>query len=108
MACGRCRAYSSRRPIARTVCSSERSRKRCGARNELGVTVNSVAPGFIPVERHANVTDEVKTAYPATVPAGYLGSSADVAHAVSFFASEAAGFITGRRVVVDGGRGLAA
>jgi hypothetical protein len=30
------------------------------------------------------------------------------AHAVSFFASEAAGFITGRRVVVDGGRGLAA
>jgi 3-oxoacyl-[acyl-carrier protein] reductase len=74
---------------------------------ELGVTVNTVAPGFIPVERHADVTDEVKAAYLATVPAGYLGSPADVAHAVSFFASEAAGFITGQRIVVDGGRGLA-
>ena len=74
---------------------------------ELGVTVNTIAPGFIPVERHADVADEVKDAYLATVPAGYLGSSADVAHAVSFFASEAAGFITGQRLVVDGGRGLA-
>jgi 3-oxoacyl-[acyl-carrier protein] reductase len=73
---------------------------------ELGVTVNTVAPGFIPVERHADVEDEVKAAYLATVPAGYLGSSADVAHAVSFFASEAASFITGQRLVVDGGRGL--
>jgi 3-oxoacyl-[acyl-carrier protein] reductase len=74
---------------------------------ELGVTVNTVAPGFIPVERHADVPDEVKAAYLATVPAGHLGSAADVAHAVSFFASEAAGFITGQRLVVDGGRGLA-
>jgi 3-oxoacyl-[acyl-carrier protein] reductase len=74
---------------------------------ELGVTVNTVAPGFIPVERHAEVPDEVKAAYLATVPAGHLGTAADVAHAVSFFASEAAGFITGQRLVVDGGRGLA-
>jgi 3-oxoacyl-[acyl-carrier protein] reductase len=74
---------------------------------ELGVTVNTVAPGFIPVERHAGVPDEVKDAYLPTVPAGSLGSPADVAHAVSFFASDAAGFITGQRIVVDGGRGLA-
>jgi 3-oxoacyl-[acyl-carrier protein] reductase len=74
---------------------------------ELGVTVNTVAPGFIPVQRHAEVPDEVKAAYVATVPAGHLGTAADVAHAVSFFASEAAGFITGQRLVVDGGRGLA-
>jgi 3-oxoacyl-[acyl-carrier protein] reductase len=35
-----------------------------------------------------------------------MGTSEDIAHAVSFFACEAAGFITGQRVVVDGGRGL--
>jgi 3-oxoacyl-[acyl-carrier protein] reductase len=35
-----------------------------------------------------------------------MGIPEDVAHAVSFFASEAAGFITGQRLVVDGGRGL--
>lgn len=72
-----------------------------------GITVNTVAPGFIPVERHADVPAAEAEAYRATVPAGRLGSAEDVAHAVSFFASEAAGFITGQRIVVDGGRRLA-
>jgi len=72
----------------------------------LGITVNTVAPGFIPVERHAHVSDEIRTAYVDTVPAGRMGTRDDIAHAVSFFASEAAGFITGQRLVVDGGRGL--
>ena len=71
-----------------------------------GITVNAVAPGFVPVERHADVSAEVRAAYLATVPAGRMGSPQDVAHAVSFFASEAAGFVTGQRLVVDGGRGL--
>ena len=71
-----------------------------------GITVNAVAPGFVPVERHADVSAEVRAAYLATVPAGRMGSPEDVAHAVSFFASEAAGFVTGQRLVVDGGRGL--
>jgi 3-oxoacyl-[acyl-carrier protein] reductase len=35
-----------------------------------------------------------------------MGTPGDIAHAVSFFASERAGFITGQRIVVDGGRGL--
>ena len=72
----------------------------------LGITVNSVAPGFIPVERHDDVPDAERTRYLATVPAGRIGTPADVAHAVAFFASEAAGFVTGQRVVVDGGRSL--
>ena len=72
----------------------------------LGITVNTVAPGFIPVERHADVPAEITSAYLASVPVGRMGTTEDVAHAVSFFASEAAGFITGQRVVVDGGRGL--
>jgi len=72
----------------------------------LGITVNTVAPGFIPVERHAGVPGHVKEAYRATVPAGRMGTPDDIAHAVSFLASEGAGFITGQRIVVDGGRSL--
>jgi 3-oxoacyl-[acyl-carrier protein] reductase len=73
----------------------------------FGITVNAVAPGFIPVERHADVGEDVRDAYVASVPAGRFGTREEVAHAVSFFASEEAAFITGQRLVVDGGRGLA-
>jgi 3-oxoacyl-[acyl-carrier protein] reductase len=72
----------------------------------LGITVNAVAPGFVPVERHADVPDETREAYRASVPAGRMGTPDDIANAVSFFASEAAGFVTGRRLIVDGGRAL--
>jgi 3-oxoacyl-[acyl-carrier protein] reductase len=71
-----------------------------------GITVNTVSPGFVPVERHADVTDEIRQAYLASVPAGRMGTPEDIAHAVSFFASDGAGFVTGQRLVVDGGRGL--
>ena len=71
-----------------------------------GITVNAVAPGFIPVERHADVREEDRARYLASVPAGRMGTPQDIAAAVSFFASDAAGFITGQRLVVDGGRGL--
>jgi 3-oxoacyl-[acyl-carrier protein] reductase len=72
----------------------------------VGITVNTVAPGFVPVERHAGVADDVREAYRASVPAGRMGTPEDVAHAVSFFVSDAAGFVTGQRLVVDGGRAL--
>ena len=71
-----------------------------------GITVNTVAPGFVPVERHADVPAEIRSAYLSSVPAGRMGTPGDVAHAVSFFASEGAGFVTGQRLVVDGGRDL--
>jgi 3-oxoacyl-[acyl-carrier protein] reductase len=72
----------------------------------FGITVNTVAPGFVPVERHADVPGEVRQAYLASVPAGRMGTPDDIAHAVSFLASEGAGFVTGQRIVVDGGRSL--
>ncbi|WP_279581339.1 SDR family oxidoreductase [Fodinicola feengrottensis] len=71
-----------------------------------GITVNTVAPGFIPVERHADVPDDNRNAYLATVPVGRMGTPSDIAHVVSFLASDGAGFVTGQRIVVDGGRSL--
>jgi 3-oxoacyl-[acyl-carrier protein] reductase len=72
----------------------------------FGITVNTVAPGFIPVERHVRVPGDITKAYLATVPAGRMGTPADIAHAISFLASDQAGFITGQRIVVNGGRSL--
>jgi 3-oxoacyl-[acyl-carrier protein] reductase len=72
----------------------------------LGITVNTVAPGFIPVERHADVPENVMAAYLATVPTGRWGTREDIANAVSFFTSPASSFVTGQRLVVDGGRAL--
>jgi 3-oxoacyl-[acyl-carrier protein] reductase len=72
----------------------------------FGITVNTVAAGFVPVERHADVPDDTRRAYLASVPAGRMGTPGDIAHAVSFLASEGAGFITGQRILVDGGRSL--
>ena len=75
--------------------------------NELapfGITVNTVAPGWIPVERHDEVPQQDKDGYLATIPMGRWGVPEDVAGAVRYFASEAAGFVTGQTLVVDGGK----
>lgn len=69
----------------------------------FGITVNSVAPGWIPTERHDNDPQEQKDAYFNTVPAGRWGTPGDVAHAVQFFASSEASFITGQTLCVTGG-----
>jgi 3-oxoacyl-[acyl-carrier protein] reductase len=58
------------------------------------------------VERHAAVPDDMRKAYLASVPAGRMGTPGDIAHAGRFLASEGAGFITGQRIVIDGGRSL--
>ncbi len=73
----------------------------------FGITVNSVAPGWIPVERHADDPQEAKDGYVAGVPAGHFGTPADVAVAVCFYASDAASFITGQSMAVNGGNTLA-
>lgn len=77
--------------------------------NELageGITVNCVAPGWIPVERHANDSQEAKDAYVNTVPVGRWGTPDDAAWAVAWFASNEAGFLTGQTLIVNGGRSL--
>jgi NAD(P)-dependent dehydrogenase (short-subunit alcohol dehydrogenase family) len=71
-----------------------------------GITVNLVAPGWIPVERHADVPDGVLAAYADSRPVPRIGIPGDVAAAVVFLASEAAGFVTGQRIGVNGGHHL--
>lgn len=65
-----------------------------------GITVNTVAPGWVPVERHAGIPRED---YLAAVPLGRMGVPDDIAGAVSYLASEAAAFVNGVRLVVNGG-----
>jgi 3-oxoacyl-[acyl-carrier protein] reductase len=69
----------------------------------FGITVNMVAPGWIPVERHENDPQEAKDGYLSQIPAGRWGTPADVAHAVKFFAQEESSFITGQTLLVNGG-----
>jgi 3-oxoacyl-[acyl-carrier protein] reductase len=69
-----------------------------------GITVNSVAPGWIPVERHACDPQSEKDAYLATIPAGRWGTPDDPAAAVAFLAGDAAAFISGQSLGVNGAR----
>ena len=70
------------------------------------ITVNLVAPGWIPTERHAADPQEIKDAYAATVPMQRMGVPQDVAEAVTFLASDGANFITGQKLSVNGGHTL--
>ena len=68
-----------------------------------GITVNMIAPGWIPVERHEKDPQEAKDAYLAAIPTGRWGRPEDVAWAVRYFASEQAAFVTGQTLCVNGG-----
>lgn len=67
------------------------------------VTVNVVAPGFIETDMTAALSDAARDAVLPSIPMGRPGTAEDVAAAVAFFAGDAAGFITGQVLCVDGG-----
>ncbi len=68
-----------------------------------GITVNMVAPGWIPVERHLQDPQEDKDAYLEMIPAGRWGVPRDVADAILYLASNEASFVTGQTLCVNGG-----
>lgn len=72
-----------------------------------GITVNMIAPGWIPVERHEKDPQELKDGYRALIPANRWGLPEDLGGAVVFLASDAASFITGQNLHVNGGMTVA-
>ena len=74
--------------------------KELASRN---ITVNAVAPGFIETEMTAALGEEILKQVRQQIPLGRLGQPQDIADAVLYLASEAAGFITGQVLTVDGG-----
>jgi 3-oxoacyl-[acyl-carrier protein] reductase len=74
--------------------------KEVGSR---GITVNAVAPGFIPTALTNVLPEEQRAAAIAATPLRRLGTAEDVADAVAFLASDEASFITGQVLSVDGG-----
>ncbi len=70
------------------------------------ITVNLVAPGPIETDMLAEISDAARQAMVGAVPLGRVGTTDDIAAAVSFLASDGASYITGATIPVDGGLGM--
>ncbi|MFQ6001845.1 MAG: SDR family oxidoreductase, partial [Anaerolineae bacterium] len=74
--------------------------KELGSRN---ITVNAIAPGYVPTDLTADLPQDILEGILQLTPIGRPGTGEDIAHAVAFFASDEASFITGQVLSVDGG-----
>jgi len=68
-----------------------------------GITVNSIAPGYIATDMTNQITDQAKENLITKIPLGRIGSPSDIAASALFLASDEAGYITGQTLTVDGG-----
>ena len=75
---------------------------------KFGITVNCVAPALVDTPLFQALGEETKDRLAGTVPMGRVGTPADIAEAVAFFASDEASYITGQLVYVCGGRSIGA
>jgi NAD(P)-dependent dehydrogenase (short-subunit alcohol dehydrogenase family) len=71
-----------------------------------GITANVVAPGFVETDMTAELGEDLVKRYAEQIPLGRLGSVDDIAGTVEFLASDAASYITGAVIPVDGGLGM--
>ena len=71
-----------------------------------GITANVVAPGFIESDMTAELSDDLRKAYLASIPAGRFATPDEVAHVVRFLAGPDAAYISGAVIPVDGGLGM--
>ncbi len=77
--------------------------RELGSRN---ITANVVAPGFIETDMTAGLSDDLKAQYLKQIPAGRMAHPDEVAAAITWLASDAAGYISGAVIPVDGGLGM--
>jgi 3-oxoacyl-[acyl-carrier protein] reductase len=70
------------------------------------ITVNAVAPGFVPTALTNDLSDDLKKMILTATPLGRMGKPEEVAAAVAFLASEEAAYITGQVLAVDGGMAM--
>ena len=73
-----------------------------GAR--FGITVNTIAPGYIDTDMVASVPPEVLAKIVAKVPVGRLGQASEIARGVAFLCGEEGGFVTGSTLSINGGQ----
>jgi NAD(P)-dependent dehydrogenase (short-subunit alcohol dehydrogenase family) len=71
-----------------------------------GITANVVAPGFIETDMTAELGEDLTAKYAAQIPLGRMGGADDVAACIEFLVGDAAGYITGALIPVDGGLGM--
>ncbi len=75
---------------------------------KFGITVNAIAPALIDTPLFRGLKEEIQERLLKTVPVGRIGTPADVAQAVAFFAADESSYITGQTLYVCGGRSLGA
>ncbi|MGI6230827.1 MAG: 3-oxoacyl-[acyl-carrier-protein] reductase [Tractidigestivibacter sp.] len=71
-----------------------------------GITVNAVAPGFVETDMTAKLSDAIREQYAKQIPLGRMASAQEVAAVVRFLVSDAAGYVTGEVIRVDGGMAM--
>jgi acetoacetyl-CoA reductase len=69
----------------------------------FGITVNTVSPGYVATDMVMAVPAEVREKIVAQIPVGRLGKPEEIAHAVAFFTTEEASWITGANLAINGG-----
>ena len=70
---------------------------------KYGITINAIAPGLIETDMTASIPSKQKAELIARIPAGFPGTVQDIAEVAAFLASDAARYITGQVITVDGG-----